>query len=54
MTIQQAQALQAQLENNITALLQQFQQATGLKVHSVPVSEPNPNAPVTAKVKVLL
>jgi hypothetical protein len=54
MTIAQAQALIATLEQNITALLQAFQTQTGLTIHSVPVTENSGGKPVTATVKVQL
>ena len=54
MTITEAQALIAALEANITAQLQQFQAATGLTIHSVPVTENGNGKNVTAKVKVQL
>lgn len=54
MTITEAQAAVAALEANITAQLQQFQQTTGLIIHSVPVTENGNGKQVTAKVKVQL
>jgi hypothetical protein len=54
MTIEAAQALIAQLEENITALLQAFQTQTGLTIHSVPVTENSAAKLVIAKVKVQL
>ena len=52
MTIDEVRALQAQLEADITAKLQAFQQQTGLTIHSVPVTENNAGTAVTARVKV--
>ena len=54
MTIAEAQALILALEDDITAQLQQFQTATGLTIHSVPVTENGGSKLVTAKVKVQL
>jgi hypothetical protein len=52
MTIAEIQALRAALVKQIQALLQSFEAATGVQVHSVPVHHDNPQ--VTAQVKVQL
>jgi hypothetical protein len=54
MTIAEAQALIATLEQSITGLLQAFQAQTGLIIHSVPVSENGNGKTVVATVKVQL
>ena len=52
MTIAQVQALRAALGKQIQSLLQTFEAATGVQVHSVPVHHDAPQ--ITAEVKVQL
>lgn len=54
MSIAEAQAALVQLETQVTALLQAFQQQTGLTIHSVPVSENGGGKQVVAHIKVQL
>lgn len=55
MTIEEVQALIGTLEANITDLLVAFQFATGLTIHSIPVTENGAGKPpVMARVKVQL
>ena len=54
LTVEEAQKELAALEAKITADLQAFQTATGLVIHSVPVTENTAKTLVTARVKVLL
>lgn len=53
MEIKEAEVLAAKLADDITALLQKYESATGALVHSVPVVR-EPKAPVKARVKVQL
>jgi hypothetical protein len=54
MEISEAEKLAAQLGKDITVLLQAYEKATGLIVHSVPIAAATKSTPVTARVKVQL
>jgi hypothetical protein len=54
LTISQVQTMVAELEASITQQLQQFKDATGLQVHSVPVVDESGGTTVVARVKVLI
>lgn len=53
MTIEQVRAAAVALAAQITQQLQTFEQTTGCKIHSIPITH-EPALPVTANVKVKL